>query len=139
MACGRALRGREPVTPARADGVAMQDDSISRPGRPQLNSGVLVIREQICIRTRSKRRSRNTRAESEYRIVIGRGRYTDELVVEVERPDGVSPDASALRKTRLRRRFKEVLMVCTAVRVIEPSIYDVQMFKARRVTDRRSL
>ena len=44
-----------------------------------------------------------------------------------------------LRRTRLERRFKEVLMVRTVVRVIEPSIYDVQMFKARRVTDRPSL
>ena len=34
--------------------------------------------------------------------------------------------------------FKEVLMVRTIVRVIEPSIYDVQMFKARRVTGRAS-
>ena len=65
-------------------------------------------------------------------MVIDRGRYTDELVVEVELPDGVSPDASAPRRTRLRRRFKEVLMVRTVVRVIEPSIYDVQMFTARR-------
>ena len=63
----------------------------------------------------------------------------DELVVGVKRPGGVSPDASALRRTRLRRRFKEVLMVRTVVRVIEPSIYDVQMFKAPRVTDRPSL
>ena len=30
-------------------------------------------------------------------------------------------------------------MVRTVVRVIEPSIYGVQMFKARRVTDRPSL
>jgi len=51
----------------------------------------------------------------------------------------VSPDAAALRKTRLERRFKEVLMVRTVVRVIEPGIYDVQMLKARRVTDRPSL
>ena len=63
----------------------------------------------------------------------------DELVVEVERPDGVSPDAAGLRRTRLERRFEEVPMVRTVVRVIEPSIYDVQMFKARRVTDRPSL
>jgi phenylacetate-coenzyme A ligase PaaK-like adenylate-forming protein len=77
--------------------------------------------------------------ESEYRIVVDRGRYMDELVVEVERPDGMSPDASALRRTRLQPRFKEVLMVRTVVRVIEPSIYDVQMFKARRVSDRPSL
>ena len=65
------------------------------------------------------------------------GKWT-RLVVGVERPDGVSPDASPLRRTRLRRRFKEVLMVRTVVRVIEPSIY-VQMFKAPRVTNRPSL
>jgi hypothetical protein len=58
--------------------------------------------------------------------------------VEVERPDGVSGDAAALRRTRLERRFKEVLMVRTIVRVIEPGIYDVQRFKARRVTGRAS-
>ena len=51
----------------------------------------------------------------------------------------MSPDVAALRRTRLERRFKEVLMVRTVVRVIEPTIYDVQMFKARRVTDRHSL
>jgi hypothetical protein len=59
-----------------------------------------------------------------------------ELVAEVEWPDGVSPDAAALRGTRLERRFKEVLMVRTVVRVIEQCIYGVPMFKARRVTDR---
>ena len=32
--------------------------------------------------------------------------------------------------------FKEVLMVRTIVRAIEPSIYDVRMFRARCVTDR---
>jgi phenylacetate-coenzyme A ligase PaaK-like adenylate-forming protein len=77
-------------------------------------------------------------AESQCRIVVDRGRYRDELVVEVERPDAVSPDAAALRRTRLERRFKEVPMVRTVVRVIEPSIYDVQVFKARRLTDRPS-
>jgi AMP-binding enzyme C-terminal domain len=80
---------------------------------------------------------RNSRAESEYRIVVDRGRYRDELV-EVERPDGVSPDAAALRRTRWEQRLKEVLMVRTVARVIEPRIYDVQRFKARRVTDRPS-
>ena len=71
-------------------------------------------------------------------MFVDHGRYRDGLVVEAERPDGVSPDAAALRRTRLERRFKEVLMVRTVVRAIEPSIYDVQMFKARRVTDRPS-
>ena len=94
-------------------------------------------RGELAERDRS-RRSRNTRSESQYRIVVDRGRYRDELVVEVERPDGVSRDAAALRRTRLERRFKEVLMVRTIVRVIEPSIYDVQMLRARRVTDRAS-
>jgi hypothetical protein len=50
----------------------------------------------------------------------------------------VSRDAAALRRTRLERRFKEVLMVRAIVRVFEASIYDVQMFEARRVTDRAS-
>jgi hypothetical protein len=31
-----------------------------------------------------------------------------------------------------------MLMVRTVVRVIEPSVYGVQIFKARRVTDRPS-
>jgi hypothetical protein len=51
----------------------------------------------------------------------------------------VSPDAGPVRRSRLERRFKEVLMVRTVVRVIEPSSYDGQMFKARRVTERPSL
>ena len=80
----------------------------------------------------------NARAGSEYRIVVGYVRQRDEPAVEVERPDGVSPDAAALRRTRLKRRFEEVLMVRTVVRVIEPSICGVPMFKARRVTDRLS-
>ena len=80
---------------------------------------------------------RNTRAESEYRIVVDRGRYRDELV-EAERPDGVSPDAAALRRTRRERRLKEVPMVRTVARVIEPRIYEVQRFKARCVTGRPS-
>jgi hypothetical protein len=50
----------------------------------------------------------------------------------------VSRDAAALRRTRLERRFKEELMVRAIVRVFEASIYDVQMFEARRVTDRAS-
>jgi hypothetical protein len=56
----------------------------------------------------------------------------DELVVEVEPPDGVSPDAAALLKTCPEQRFKEVLMVRTVVRLIEPGTYAIQMFKARR-------
>jgi hypothetical protein len=128
--------------PAPPGGVAMQDDSISGPGRPQLDPGILLISElsaseHVSERDRS-RRSRYTRAESEYRVVVDRVRYRDEPVVGVERPDGVSLDAAALRRTRLKRRFKEVLMVCTVVRVIEPSFYGVQIFKARRVTDRPS-
>jgi hypothetical protein len=42
-------------------------------------------------------------------------------------------------KTRLEQRSKEVLMVRTAVRVIELSTCDVQMFKARHVIGRAGL
>jgi hypothetical protein len=42
-------------------------------------------------------------------------------------------------KTRLEQRSKEVLMVRTAVRVIELSTCDVQMFKARHVFGRAGL
>ncbi len=69
---------------------------------------------------------------------MDRVRYRDEPVVEVERPDGVSLDAAALRRTRLEQRFEGMLMVRTVVRVIEPSVYGVQIFKARRVTERPS-
>jgi hypothetical protein len=60
----------------------------------------------------------------------------DELVVEVEPPDGVSPDAAALLKTCPEQRFKEVLMVRTVVRVIEPATCDAQVCRARRVIGR---
>ena len=54
-------------------------------------------------------------------------------------PDGVSLDAAALLKTCPEQRFKEVLMVRTVVRLIEPGTYAMQMFQARRVIDRPSL
>jgi hypothetical protein len=44
-----------------------------------------------------------------------------------------------LLTTCLERRVKEVLMVHTVVRVIEPGTYDVQMVKARRVIGRSGL
>ncbi len=42
-------------------------------------------------------------------------------------------------QTGLEQRSKEVLMVRTAVRVIELSTWDVQMFKARPVIGRAGL
>jgi hypothetical protein len=51
----------------------------------------------------------------------------------------VSSEAAALRKTRLEQRSKEVLMVRTAVRMIELSTCGEQMFKARRVIGRAGL
>ncbi len=44
-----------------------------------------------------------------------------------------------LWQDRLEQRSKEVLMVRTAVRVIELSTCDVQMFKARHVIGRAGL
>ena len=55
------------------------------------------------------------------------------------RPHDVSAEAWAPGKTRLDQRSKEVLMVRTAVRVIELSTCDVQMFKARHVIGRARL
>jgi hypothetical protein len=69
-------------------------------------------------------------------MVVDRGRYRDEPVVEVERQGGVSPDAAALRRTRQERRYEEVLMARTVVGVIAPSSCDVPIFRAGRVTDR---
>jgi len=63
----------------------------------------------------------------------------DELAAGAERPDDVSSEAAALRKTRLEQRSKEVLMVRTAVRGDELSTCDVQMFKARPVIGRAGL
>ena len=66
-------------------------------------------------------------------------RDRDELAAGAERPDDVSTEAAALRKTRLEQRSKEVLMVRTAVRAIELSTCDVQVFKARHVIGRVGL
>ena len=63
----------------------------------------------------------------------------DELAAGAERPDDVSSEAAALWQDRLEQRSKEVLMVRTAVRVIELSTCDVQMFKARHVIGRAGL
>ena len=60
----------------------------------------------------------------------------DELAAGAERPDDVSAAAAAPGQIRLEQRSKEVLMVRTAVRVIEPSTCDVQMFRARHVIGR---
>ena len=46
------------------------------------------------------------------------------------------PKRGPPRKTRRDQRSKEVLMVRTAVRVIELSTCDVQMFKARHAIGR---
>ena len=75
----------------------------------------------------------------EYRIVVDRLSNMDELQVEIELPSEatVSADESAALKYRLERRFKDVLMVRTSVTLVEPGSFEVQLFKARRVIDRR--
>ena len=60
----------------------------------------------------------------------------DEPAAGAKRPDDVSAEVAALGKTRQEQRSKEVLMVRTAIRVIELSTCDVQMFKARHVIGR---
>jgi hypothetical protein len=61
--------------------------------------------------------------------MIGREQDMDEMAVEAGQPDGVSPDTPALLKTCLEQRFKEVLMVRTVVRVIEPSTCECRCSK----------
>jgi hypothetical protein len=50
----------------------------------------------------------------------------------------IQRDAAALLKACLEQRSREVLMVRTVVRLIEPGTCDVQMFTARRVIGRPS-
>lgn len=77
--------------------------------------------------------------DGEYRVIVERVGQMDELIIEIEQcadAQSSAPIGAAL-KDRLEQRFKDVLMLRTAVRVVEPGTYDVQTFKSRRVIDRR--
>jgi hypothetical protein len=63
----------------------------------------------------------------------------DELAAGAERPDNVSAEAAARWQDPPGAAIKEVLMVRTAVRLIELSTCDVQMFRARHVIGRARL
>lgn len=75
-------------------------------------------------------------AGGEFRIVVERPADLDEMTVEVER----SPDfhgSSAGLAGELETRLKSALGVRIPVKVVEPSTFEVQTFKARRVIDHR--
>lgn len=71
---------------------------------------------------------------AEYRIIVERRGELDELSVEVERRADATADLGAV----LEQRLKTALMVRTGVRVVDPGTFEPQLFKARRVVDRRA-
>jgi phenylacetate-CoA ligase len=76
-------------------------------------------------------------AGAEYRIIVERRQELDELSVELElEPSHVSEDHARII-TELEAELKAKLMVRTAVRIVAAGTFDQQVFKARRVIDRR--
>lgn len=73
----------------------------------------------------------------EYRIVVDRKENLDELTVQVEHATGLAAAALDLLRIELQEQLKETLMVRTSVEVVPPETFETQMFKARRVVDRR--
>lgn len=74
---------------------------------------------------------------AEYRIVVERRVDLDELRIEVESAQTLAEAAAAELATELGRRLKEALAVRADVAVKEPGSFEEQVFKARRVIDRR--
>ncbi|WP_207908904.1 phenylacetate--CoA ligase family protein [Pseudonocardia endophytica] len=73
----------------------------------------------------------------EYRVIVERVGDLDELRVELESPlDPDGPDA-ARSVAELEAGLKDRLMVRTAVRLVDEGTFEAQVFKARRVIDRR--
>jgi len=78
------------------------------------------------------------RTGSEYRVVVDRAHNVDELIVEVEAsPEPGSAEAEALTGD-LAEQLKTRLVVRVQVKLVPPQTFEPQIFKARRVIDRRS-
>lgn len=78
----------------------------------------------------------NPRAGAEYRILVTKAGDLDELTVELESSlHGTDAEEHLLRD--LSTQFKEALHVRTGVRLVSPGTFDEQVFKSRRVIDRR--
>ena len=78
------------------------------------------------------------RTGAEHRVIVDRTGELDELVVEVEAPcAGDTADSEALARD-LAAELKSRLMVRASVRVVPEGTFDPQVFKARRVIDRRA-
>ncbi|WP_310963930.1 phenylacetate--CoA ligase family protein [Nocardioides terrisoli] len=74
---------------------------------------------------------------SEFRIIVDRASELDELTVEVEADvDPAAQEARAIAAT-LAADLKARLMVRARVEVVAPGTFEPQVFKARRVVDRR--
>ncbi|MBS1870253.1 MAG: phenylacetate--CoA ligase family protein [Actinobacteria bacterium] len=74
----------------------------------------------------------------EYRIVVERRGELDELRVEVESEAPLAAEDASGLGAELGRRLKEALSVRVDVAVKEPGSFETQVFKARRVVDRRA-
>ncbi|MEJ2871498.1 phenylacetate--CoA ligase family protein [Actinomycetospora sp. OC33-EN08] len=74
---------------------------------------------------------------AEYRIVVERRGDLDELIVELERTPEQSDADAASMASELEASLREATMVRTNVRLAPHGTFEPQVFKARRVIDRR--
>lgn len=74
---------------------------------------------------------------AEYRIIVDRASDLDELTVEVEAFDG-DPASTSASVAALEADLKARLMVRARVKTVLEGTFEPQVFKARRVVDRRS-
>lgn len=74
----------------------------------------------------------------EYRIVVDRRGELDELTVEVESAEPLADEAAVALRAELARALKDALSVRVEVAVKAPGGFETQVFKARRVIDRRT-
>lgn len=74
---------------------------------------------------------------SEYRIVVERRGELDELSVEAESAQALSDVEARALASELAARLRQALSVRVGVAVKRPGSFETQVFKARRVVDRR--
>ena len=75
---------------------------------------------------------------AEYRVIITRERTMDELMIQTEYNEGISPDTVPYLKTKLESVLRE-RGLRTLVEILEPNTLERTEFKAKRVIDRRNL
>ncbi len=127
---------------------ALLDNEPCRCGRsyPRLPNGVfgrlddmLVVRGANIYPSAVESVIRDTKGTgAEFRIYVDRTADLDEILVEVERAADLPSEQAPQLQTLLEKQLKMALGVRVPARIVEPSTFEQQTFKARRVIDKRT-